>query len=805
MQRGLRCARVAIVFDGGPHWSYWARRALHLASQTWGGTGFVLVPHQQGRVAPALLRAVRAYDPDYVVTYRSELVDFEYFSPGALKLLAEDGSALTGVARWNALAGSHIDMAPTEIDEMARDQVAAVCSTYKLATAEVSSEDVQQYGHRAEDFPATVRMPGLAVDNCVQAPPSWGGLLGVAVASHAGSLDAPNPAAGEPELDDGNLAQLTRWLMGTGSLPPESLARRPLDGAGFSDLGRAWDYTTTGLTGVVRMRDSSESALVVVGDTAEDFALARLWQRTYMNGIWLPSALGTDRDDLPRAVLTGLDKIFSKARSGRGTVTVTSTSLPPEKLSEVLARFRVELSKHWGAGVDEIGEAVTAQELVWPRHNTMHLAIGEQFDDPISVPTEVDGSGTTTMLTPLPPPALENRVLAQHPELTWHVDIAWPDGRSVLGGGLTGHELLTPTGGLPVTLARSSRYGTSYPSKRYDFVPGGIPAVNRLPRPKLRDLSLADWVDAKLAQHDLTSRLSSAGHKAAQLERMYGDRQSVIDLFSGPLLPALRTMDAKGERSDDCYPKQEGVQIRAHYGVLNFSGFTTQAPQTSKEQIRQDLDKALRAGVIRRGLVLQCVVCTEIQFQPIDRIGQRWTCERCDAGNDLDQPAWKKPLQEPGWYYDLHPVGRQLLDQNGEVPLALASYLARTGGGGSTYQDLAEIELVRGRTAQVELDLFAYCDGVRIVGEAKSANHLSGNTGGERAKEIHKKCRAAVWLDADELVFATSEAEWKPGAEAGIRDAVAAFEWPPIGPPVIRMVAGLDFAGTVTSKVVLLQ
>ncbi|MET8779040.1 hypothetical protein ABZV58_28895 [Nocardia sp. NPDC004654] len=801
VRRGLRCARVVIVFDGGENWSYWARRALYLASRTWGGAGFVLVPHQDGKVAPALLRACRTYDPDYVVTFRRELVDFEYFLPGHLQVTV-DGSPLTGRARWVALAEDNVWLEThTASDKQARDQIAAVCSPYKYASANGSHDAVRQFGQRPEDFPDVNRMPGLAVVNCAQCPPNWGGLLGVAVASHAGLVDAPNPAAVEPDVDEDMLRRLTHWLMGSGSLPPESLARLPLDGASLSDIGRAWDYTTSGLAGVVETRDSSQTVLVVVGDAAEDFALARLWQHTYMHGIWLPSTLGADRDDLPSAVMTGLIKIFGSARSGQGTVTVTSTSLPAEDLSRVLARFRAAGGQYPVEGADEIGQAVSAEELVWPRRNTVHLGIHEQFDDPLNVPTEVDASGTRTMLTPLPPPLLQDQLLARHPDLTWHVDITWPDNRSVLGGGLTARELLTPTSGLPVTLARSSRYGTSYPSKRYDLVLSGIPAVNALPRPKLRNLSLADWVDAKLAQHDLTSRLSSAGHKTAQLARMFADRHAVMDLFAGPLLPALRKMDAEGKSSKICYPQEEGVRIRAHYGVLNFSAFTAASPESSEEQVRRDLDKALRAGVIRRGLVLRCSVCTEVQFQPIDRIGQRWTCERCDSGNDLDQPAWNRPLQEPRWFYDLHPVGRQLLNDHGEVPIALAAHLARTGGAQSAYQDLAEIELVRDGKAKVELDLIAYRDGVLVIGEAKSAAQLSRKSKKERAQEIRKKCQAAVWLEADELVFATSAAKWTPGTEADIREVAAEFDWPHIGPPVIRMLAGLDFPGPATSKV----
>ncbi|MBB5911277.1 hypothetical protein BJY24_000144 [Nocardia transvalensis] len=735
-----------------------------------------------------------------MVTYPRELVDFEYFMQGQLQVRGVDGQLLEGPERWNALAeGIVLSDTVTAGDRMARDQVAAVCSPYMRVHNTSRVEPVREYRKGAE-FPDVNLMPGLAVGNCVQCPPNWGGLLGVAVASHAGLVDSPNPAAIEPDIDDRALGRLTAWLMGTRPSPPACLIRLPRDGAAHSEVGRAWGYTMTSLLQVSESLVPAE-ALLVVGDSPDDFALARLWQLTYGQGVWLPSFLGIDRDPLPSAFVEGLARIFDSCSVGPRKLTVTSASLPEADIADVLERFRAAVIE-WPGGdqnPDGISQAAGARDLAWPRRNTTYLAVREQFDEVLTVPTKADSTGTRTMLAPLPPPLLEDNLLAQHPNMTWHIDITWLDDQSVLGCGLTGRDLLPSTEGLQMTLARSSRHGTSYPSRRYDLVLDGIPAVNRLPRIKLRDLSLADWVDAKLAQHGLTSRLSSAGQKTAQLARMLGDRAAVVELFAGPLLPALHKMDAKAKRTIDCYPHDEGVRIRAGYGVLNFNGFVVSSPAITEPEIRYLLDTALRAGVIRCGLVLRCVVCTEVQFQPIDRLGQRWTCERCDSMNDLDQPAWNLPLAEPRWFYDLHPVGRQLLDDHGDVPIALAAHLAASGEKALPYHDLAEIELVGQAKSRVELDLIAYHDGKLTVGEAKSAAQLNGKNTRERRAEVAKKCQAAVWLEADELVFGTSEPAWTPSAVNNILDSVAAFDWPRIGQPTIRLVAGLGLSNATTT------
>jgi hypothetical protein len=78
----LRPARVAVVFDGGDDWQYWARLAIYAASQVWGGAGFILIPHRDGDVAPSLLEAASAYDPDHAVLLRITVRHLELVRPG---------------------------------------------------------------------------------------------------------------------------------------------------------------------------------------------------------------------------------------------------------------------------------------------------------------------------------------------------------------------------------------------------------------------------------------------------------------------------------------------------------------------------------------------------------------------------------------------------------------------------------------------------------------------------------------------------------------------------------------------------
>jgi hypothetical protein len=286
---------------------------------------------------------------------------------------------------------------------------------------------------------------------------------------------------------------------------------------------------------------------------------------------------------------------------------------------------------------------------------------------------------------------------------------------------------------------------------------------------------------------------SDAGRRTALLTRMLGSRQAFVDLFGGDLLPALRALRPENPRTDMSYPDRDGVVLGSREGVLTFEGFVRRAPSLDSDVVRDRVDAVLQAGVLRRGLVLQCSVCEQKQFQTIDAVGQRWACSRCGAENGLNRRAWKKPVEEPIWFYDLHPVGRQVLAGNGDVPALLAAYLAARPGypiGFPPYQDVEEIEFRRGGDRQAEADLIAYWQDTLMVAECKSSDHLAKQGTGARA-EVIKKCRIVQWLRADDLLFATTAPTWSAATRTHIEQAVRSFDWGQTGPPRVYVVTGL--------------
>lgn len=800
LSMGLRPARVVVVFDGGDRWTYWARRALHLCGRVWGGQGFALVPHRAGKVEPVLLRACRAYDPDFVVVFPRTVAELERLEQGWFRITGQDGKLLTGEEREQMLVMAADNEVFDPFDELARDLVAGACSPYRMRYDDDSTmEDVAvMRGTEDDHFLDAMQVPGAEQGPVLACRPEWDGLLGVAVASHAGIIESPHADASEPVLSEESLQQLKSWLAGAPfvAAPIEAVwFPSAATGVNTKEISTAHDRTMSGLVPVSTGVDVGSTGLAVVGDTPEDFSLARLWRLVFGTGVWLPSVLVDETEPLSFGIVAGLAEMLRGVARRSGALTLTSLSRAADHVEQLRKYLWEPVVTAAGVGSQRDYarhfHATSSTELPWRQPVTTHLAVDQQFETYLSIPSMLSESGTRSMVAPLPAPIITRPDLASHPNLTWHVDISWRPNNMVRGRGLNGTEVFTSDTGRYLTWGRSGRGGVSYQSRRFDFVRAGIPTLNRLARPALKDLSLTDWIAAMCRDHQVDTRLSDAGQRTALLTRMIGDRRTFVDLFAGPMLPALRALLPASSSSRTAYPKKDGVVLSAGEGVLSFDGFCARTDGLDRPQIRSRLDAALHAGVLRRGLVLQCPICEQKQFQTLNKLGQQWTCTRCDANADLAQTAWKMPNDEPTWYYDLHPVGRHMLRDHGEAPALLSAYLATQRDQHATYHDIEEIVFVRAGQPQVEIDLIAYYSDVLIVAECKSAGQLSRDRRKSR-EEISKKCQAAAWLKADQIIFATSTDSWTSSTINQITEVVASFDWGPLDPPSLRLITGLS-------------
>lgn len=762
-----------------------------------GGAGFILIPHRDGEVAPSLLHAAAAYDPDHVVLLRVTFRQFELARPGVLRLIL-DRQPVAGTARQKLInqAGDHILDDPP--GEKARRVVAAVCSPYRHRTTtgdtwieELTALNADGTSSRLAPVSGLEGLPG---GSRLAAPADWDGPFGLAVAAQCGSLEEPVPG-GPPQMSDDERLDLIRWLLSDGrkGAPPYSIVWHPAAAASVlpAELETAFDLGRHGLTVVQRGFAARGPALLVAGDEAADFALALAWDRLYSRSLWLPLDWWPDLDVNTSEMTTIrllLDEFGSDPTTPDGQVQLTTTSVGAEMMTKLASALESPLIRSSGPA-GQPARAV-ADEPRFDRSGVRLLAVAGQFDLQFTVPVRMDGDGVVMMM-PSPAPALEDPDLALSAGLRWHVDLELLSSVMPRGRGLDGQVLFAPGENVHLTNVRSGRDGIAYDAGRFDFVPAGTAPLSRLARPRLREPELAEWARLLAGQSGLSFELSPAGRRAETLRQLWDDRKDFVESMTGQLLPVLRAFQPSHAQSSAAYPEDEGVVLLngVREGYLTFAGMVKLAGEgISASVLRDGVDALAARGVVRRGLVLGCGLCGRPSFIAIGNLAQVNQCSRCGAANDLAQRQWRQPVDEPSWFYDLHPVARELLAEHGEVPLLLSRHLRSVS---RRYNDVSELELRDSSGSPVaEADLVAVSDDDLIVAEAKSTNALGAETR-EARRAAAKRVRLADVLRADQIILATTEPEWSVSSIAEISSAVTGHTWPAGLRPAVRLITGI--------------
>ncbi len=800
------------MFDGGPHWHYWARLALHACTKLWGGEGFILVPHDGGQVRPEMLEMVRMYDPDYVVTLQRTLRTVALAEPGRLKLTNPDGQLLEGAGRDQWLEEHGDEPFPVEADALARNTVARVCSPHRRRPDNGDTggwdEDVTALAVNGDALRLTkaAHIPNGASGPCLSAPPDWGGPLGVAVASRCGAVEEPR-GGGDHGLDENNFRRLVYWLLDPNGIgaPPFDIVWQPGPVLNIEpvSVGAAFDTTKHGLTSIQRGFRARRRVLLSVGDAADDFALAHAYHRLYGRGVWLPITWWAPDGTADKLVGFSLRAAVSGHVLHGDDIAITTTSVDDSTMDAILADLLEPTT--YGDGdyermVQRYEERITLGTVDRRADGVQYLAVDGQFDQDYAVPINRNDAGDVEMVASGPPPVIVHRDLAACARLHWQVDLELVEAVTPHGRGLDGHVLLAQGQDPYVTWIRSGRDGVVYESDRFDFVAAGTPPVARLARPRLRVPGLATWADLMAAQDARRMVFSAAGRRVEVMRRLWGDRAAVAAQFAGPMLPVLRAFRPSGKKTSLVFDETDGVVLptgagdHLWEGYLTFAGILKHggADDDLLTDFRSQVDEMLERGILRRGLVLGCAQCGRPAFLVVDDLAQVNRCPRCSALNNLSLARWRQPRAEPQWYYDLHPTVREHLAQDGEIPLLLAHHLRAKS---RNYADVAELELTNNDTGPLaEADLIAVSDGQLITAEAKRPGSLG--TARELRRTVAKRALLAEQLRADQILIATAAADWEQASIDALCQEIRKRPWP-VAAPRARLVSGLG-TGTVT-------
>lgn len=783
VSRRARPGRVALLVpNGGPGWQTVFKHALASLSATWGGVGDILVPtDENGQPHPGFRRIIRAFDPDYVGAYRAFHQELIRADP-------------TYYPRWREEQDDRDSVTEDMLIDRYEKQVSGILTEWDArgAVDEVSSW-AAPYAQSMGYFPAgragqPVEYPLVplakfttqmrqALDLDLSVADST---LELMIRLRLGSLDGVKLEGGAevrslvaqpgdlPALRE--LAVLGRVVNAPKGTSPirhiEELQSLEVPLTQNVDARSPFRRTKYGMEWITFPGMRNEY-VVVLGDSPTDFCLAMACDRMRPGATWLPSKIVTGnafllqihdmRHRMPMWHQPGLRFLF------------TSLSLGPDELHDAwLAAVRQteDEARSWSY--------VAEPDLVdhWrPKRLTdvATLADGESsvcyVDD--------DGSLDVAMAMPTPIPNVAREAVSPA-DIRWEIDLdiahaAVPNRQSI------GSDLLLQSEAERNQVdIRAGLLGPTYHSmERMGFVHNSWSMEQVVTRPSVRVPGARPVLNALARSAGLELFPSQTGRLNQLIVDTWGGLEPLAQDLTGPVWGLFEKLFYEAtEKPDRNGPDKSNHRIWVN-GVTYVTAMDAKALMGLEEDaVRVELDRLVRIGAIRRGLLLQCERCNWLEWYSLDDVGQHFKCFRCSHSNLIEQPRWNKPLFEPNWFYDLDHAIREGLRQHGRIPLLALDRMRRQARRAFTYTLDFEVGGPDSYKAghRPELDFAAVLDGTLIIGEAKKPSNLGG--GAETEGKLKRTVAVARQLTVDTICFATGAPKWSNETKTAVEAAL---------------------------------
>ena len=766
-------------------------------SRVWGGNGAVVAPlGESGTMSEVLASITRVYDPDYIAVHVPILADLAHDDPEIVSKVIE-GTHHGGDrdVLWQELRSRHVRL--ERLDALA-EQANAYFSPFKSPLPEertFSPGDIlwlHRYGDSKRDL-TTIKdaseRPTFVLDMS-QVDPA----IALMVESRIGSVGGGDregreiielPVMGEDLPAIINLAITGSVQHFTWDLQARCAAVAGSIHASEADLTveRFLDdspFARSGKSTIKAQASYPESPIVcVIGETADDHALAVLCDRLFRRAAWIPTHLVSDGAPLREAIRIALYSLKGATGAGRRPVLVTSISEP----MAVAESFAASLDDMFGIYAED-GSPISdtrSYEYAAPlsfasERGHCFLADPEAFSLRQRSPVSNDADDMS-MLTPVALP-LPRAVEHLGSDLSWCTDVWMPDHPSPARTAIPSDRLQQSSGGFPEAIIRAGRGRLTFASPNMGLVLRGAPPEARLAQPLLRFPS-ADIIFAEIAAgSNARVERSTAGRRSGIAVEMWGSFKALADDLAGPVRSLLNAF-LPPKRANGDYGI--GYEVRGTgYVAIEDAATVLGIPEY---EVRGTIDRLLTLSVLRRGLLLYCARCRTYDFYRIDQVGQTFECHACGHVSSLTRSQWYEQDTEPHWYYALDQVVRDLLVNNGDVPLLAAADLGQR----SAMLWNPELEITDD-TGSVEIDICMVVDGRIFIGEAKSNGTLRAEKGPEEVAKglVH----AAQLLTADEIVLATSRTRWTTDVVSRVREAVSG-SWTRGPQPMVREITGV--------------
>jgi hypothetical protein len=710
-------------------WEHSALRVLEVLSATWGGAGDIIVAcDSDGITNDQLWSVAELFDPDiwasHTLTHRGWLLrDPDGYDK---HLDAQtDASLPEGVDReeWRSQIhsmlmseGSSTDWEPPEAFwDHTRTHLAPSWDR-EYGHAELIRDDDAPTGPLVDvtkltPLPQRVVVPktdDLPLSARVLIASKWGGL--------SPSIRAALTERGVPVVDvpvvEADLPGILAACWGgsmrhtpaldaqlADAISPEILSKAKRSTAYWFDTYGPFAMSMVGLGEFVRPVPMRQEwpLVVVVGDSAYDFALATSHDRCIGPALWIPPAvLGAETLKVAARALSMPRRHDDRDRP----VYVTSCSLDAKAIQPIAEKLADQM---WNSA----GRVRTGSpELPQVRPVTiLDAQLGFTSEDELFI-GNATGRGIRARLP--------SGVGADNPfDLSWWNDVVRVDHQLPPRWPLNEH--VVARSGAWKSRARVTREGLAFNSQPLGLIPAGMRLEQIVDNPRLRFLDAATVFKTIAAEAGLTLTESSAGRYTARVTELWGGLAALIADLQRPLV--RRVLDAYQSQAESGV--DPGNYLIAGRRYLSFEDLKTIAGDL--DGLVTFVDWSIRTGVLRRGLCLACSQCSHFGWYDADDIGQEFQCWRCRTQATIDSHAIRGGGTEPQWYYSLAEVVYQASCASFNVPVLALHQFA---GDARSVLGMTDHEITFPDQEKVEIDLWGIVDGRIVLGEAKTGKEL---------------------------------------------------------------------------------
>jgi hypothetical protein len=720
---------MAVLAADGEGWHGGVLDLLRSYSRIWGGAADIIVPvSADGHISRAFWKLLKAYDPDQIGALRLDALAHRAKLYGDASLEVEFRRRLSpslygGNVVFNSINPGELVSDRVDIDSFYGVRGKPICTVdasdlhpllhLMLATrfGSLNEEYVEQERQRKRRLRRYV-LPEAELDHALEI--CWKG------------YDRPFGSLFSNVLHP----QHTHTVPWTDrEFGQETALGRTLHGCGYFQMA-----TRPKLPFVT-----------VLGDGMEDFCLALGLDRMLSKAAWLPGTFVGASEATPRAVAAKLATEWSETLRDGVPLYVTSATLSHANLSAAvqsvaaLSRFRDS------AGLVKEITVVGADQV--PLADILRVFDREKADIVRYEPFV--GTDMAVQLTPTMPSVSCEPGRA----LSWQVDVIaarfQPPMRSAISETLVSGELWDQIG------VRASSLGITYFSASMGFVPAEARLDQALARPRLRCPEAKEIFSKLLSADGLRLEESAAGRYTRATLEVWGGLDELARDFANPGTASM----LEGYRSKE--PDAAGIYLdNLERRYLSFEDIKRLSGMDTPTA-RHAIDAYLNRGILTRGLILQCPECHFSAWYTVSQLGRGFSCPRCRKESPIVQRAWRQPIEEPIWYYELTEMAFQAIDHDVRATiLALASLKKGT----RAFLFTPEMDVFRGDDGIAEIDIWAVADGRVLVGEAKTTDRLDPSAKRETEK-LKKLLTVAQAAFADEVVLATTQSAWRTATE----------------------------------------